>query len=81
MPGSLPAEAVDRPLSAIGRIKSAKALAAAERAQAEGGNGNGTAAAAYERGARGQLEDMDRLVNLDWTQVCAWAWCGCPCRL
>lgn len=68
MPGTLPAEAVDRPLSAIGRIKSAKALAAAERAQAEGGNGNGTAAAAYERGARGQLEDMDRLVKLDWTQ-------------
>ena len=68
MPGTVPAAASSgqqRPLSQIDRIKSQKALAAA--------NGSGGVAAhggeTYMRGARGQAEDLDRLVKLDWTKV------------
>ncbi|PSC68178.1 Acyl-coenzyme A thioesterase THEM4 isoform A [Micractinium conductrix] len=67
MPGTVPAAASSgqqRPLSQIDRIKSQKALAAA--------NGSGGVAAhggeTYMRGARGQAEDLDRLVKLDWTK-------------
>lgn len=59
-PGALPD---DRPLSAIGRIKSEKALQAAL-------NGNtATEDGAYTRGAKGQAEDTDRLAKLEWVQV------------
>lgn len=43
---------------------------------AGGGAAGGGEAEAYVRGAKGQQEDMDRLVKLDWVQVGAAAWSG-----
>jgi hypothetical protein len=59
------------PMSAIQRIKSAKALSAAEKAgDANGSNGlERSVSKEYARGEKGQLEDLDRLAKLDWTQV------------
>jgi hypothetical protein len=61
----------------IRRVKSEKALAlqeqaAAAGAPAAGGSGGGSDDSiqqAYVRGARGRLEDMDRLLRLDWVKV------------
>lgn len=67
-PGTLPASDTDavKPLSSIGRIKSQKALAAKKLAAADA---NGDSGKPYVRGAKGQLEDMDRLMKLPWCQV------------
>ncbi|EFN59955.1 hypothetical protein CHLNCDRAFT_133041 [Chlorella variabilis] len=66
-PGTLPASDTDavKPLSSIGRIKSQKALAAKKLAAADA---NGDSGKPYVRGAKGQLEDMDRLMKLPWCQ-------------
>ena len=64
-------EELQRPLSMIGRIKSEKRLAAAAAAATAGATGPGP----YLRGVRGEAEDEDRLLKLDWTQVggCRWS--------
>lgn len=72
MPGNTISPEDARPLSAVDRIKSQKALAAAAAGNGNGGgSGDGGAykGETYTRGAKGQREDMDRLIKLDWTQV------------
>jgi hypothetical protein len=78
MPGALPTSQAGQTEGIIRRVKSEKALAlarqeqAAAAAAAAGGAGGGSDDSnqqAYVRGARGRLEDMDRLLRLDWVKV------------
>ena len=73
MPGALPTSQAGQTEGVIRRVKSEKALALARQEQAAAAaaaaGGDDSNQQAYVRGARGRLEDMDRLLRLEWVKV------------
>ena len=73
MPGARPTSQAGQTEGVIRRVKSEKALALARQEQAAAAaaaaGGDDSNQQAYVRGARGRLEDMDRLLRLEWVKV------------